>query len=72
MIKKKYAKRIQKELREKYPDDPAIARLTLKEITRVTGIVSSNVKYHLYKGRAVPFNDYFTLFVAYTKDVDIK
>lgn len=67
MIDKKFEKRIIKKLRDKYPDDPAIAKLTQSEVRRVMTIFSINALIQFRKGFAIKFSDLFTTFQVYKR-----
>jgi hypothetical protein len=54
-------KLIRQKLQERYPDDPAIQKITLKEIDNVIRIYCNNIVHLLFANYIVPIRNYFMI-----------
>lgn len=57
-----YEKQIREILRERYPDDDAIKKITLQEIRNVIKIFCYNIEKRLFNGFLVTIEKYFSLY----------
>ena len=57
-----YEKEIRRILKERFPDDDAIKKITLQEIRNVIKIFCYNIEKRLFTGFLVPIGKFFSLY----------